>query len=109
MTAIATQKSSIFRASTWAGIAVVLTVGITSTKFNPAGSDLKYPGRQTSSQRTGKSGAGKARPSLVSVRQSVVVRTGFPRPPDRQRRELQYVRHDLRPPEPSARVAHSCH
>ncbi len=31
MTAIATQKSSIFRASTWAGIAVVLTVGITST------------------------------------------------------------------------------
>ena len=31
MSAIATQKSSIFRASTWAGIAVVLTVGITST------------------------------------------------------------------------------
>jgi rare lipoprotein A len=31
MTAIANQKSSIFRASTWAGIAVVLTVGITST------------------------------------------------------------------------------
>lgn len=31
MTTIANQKSSIFRASTWAGIAVVLTVGITST------------------------------------------------------------------------------
>jgi rare lipoprotein A len=31
MTAIATHKSSIFRASTWAGFAVVLTVGITST------------------------------------------------------------------------------
>jgi len=31
MTAIANQRSSIFRASTWAGIAVVLTVGITST------------------------------------------------------------------------------
>lgn len=31
MTAIANQKSSIFRASTWAGIAVVLTVGITTT------------------------------------------------------------------------------
>ena len=31
MTAIANQKSSIFRASTWAGLAVVLTVGITST------------------------------------------------------------------------------
>ncbi len=31
MTAIANNKSSIFRASTWAGIAVVLTVGITST------------------------------------------------------------------------------
>jgi rare lipoprotein A len=38
MTAIATPKSSIFRASTWAGIAVVLTVGITSTgstRFEP--------------------------------------------------------------------------
>ena len=42
MTAIANYKSSIFRASTWAGIAVVLTVGITSTNssqseatFNP--------------------------------------------------------------------------
>jgi rare lipoprotein A len=31
MTAIANQRSSIFRASTWAGIAVVLTVGITSS------------------------------------------------------------------------------
>jgi rare lipoprotein A len=31
MTAIATLKASIFRASTWAGIAVVLTVGINST------------------------------------------------------------------------------
>jgi rare lipoprotein A len=31
MTAIANNKSSIFRASTWAGFAVVLTVGITST------------------------------------------------------------------------------
>jgi rare lipoprotein A len=31
MTAIANRKSSIFRASTWAGMAVVLTVGITST------------------------------------------------------------------------------
>jgi rare lipoprotein A len=31
MAAIANHKSSIFRASTWAGIAVVLTVGITSS------------------------------------------------------------------------------
>jgi rare lipoprotein A len=31
MTPIADQRSSIFRASTWAAIAVVLTVGITST------------------------------------------------------------------------------
>jgi rare lipoprotein A len=31
MSAIANQKTSIFRASTWAGIAVVLTVGISST------------------------------------------------------------------------------
>jgi rare lipoprotein A len=31
MSAIANQKSSISRASTWAGLAVVLTVGITST------------------------------------------------------------------------------
>ncbi len=31
MTAIANQRSSMFRTSTWAGLAVVLTVGITST------------------------------------------------------------------------------
>jgi rare lipoprotein A len=31
MTAIANQRSSMFRSSTWAGLAVVLTVGITST------------------------------------------------------------------------------
>ncbi len=31
MTVIANQRSSMFRTSTWAGLAVVLTVGITST------------------------------------------------------------------------------
>ncbi len=35
MTAIATRKASIFRASTWAGIAVVLTVGISTNVSEP--------------------------------------------------------------------------
>jgi rare lipoprotein A len=43
MTAIATQKSSIFRASTWAGIAVVLTVGITTTSATQPDAAINTP------------------------------------------------------------------
>jgi rare lipoprotein A len=44
MTAIANHKSSIFRASTWAGIAVVLTVGITSTNSTQPDAVTNTPG-----------------------------------------------------------------
>jgi rare lipoprotein A len=44
MTAIANQRSSIFRASTWAGIAVVLTVGITSTNSIQPDAATNIPG-----------------------------------------------------------------
>jgi rare lipoprotein A len=43
MTAIANQKSSIFRVSTWAGIAVVLTVGITSTSSTQSDATSNTP------------------------------------------------------------------
>jgi len=43
MTAIANQRSSIFRASTWAGIAVVLTVGITSTNSTQPDATINTP------------------------------------------------------------------
>jgi rare lipoprotein A len=43
MTAIANNKASIFRASTWAGIAVVLTVGITSTNSSQSDAAVNPP------------------------------------------------------------------
>lgn len=44
MTGNANQRSSIFRASTWAGIAVVLTVGITSTNSTQPEAATNIPG-----------------------------------------------------------------
>jgi len=53
MTAIATKKSSTLRISTWAGIAVALTLGITTksaqpaaTSTNPVSANMKVPPTQ---------------------------------------------------------------
>jgi len=52
MTAIATRKTLTFRASTWAGIAVVLTVGISTNVTEPAAS-LNPPAAKPSASAPG--------------------------------------------------------